>query len=229
MRMQEYVEKYDHLSLEGDLLRIPARKEFVLSRIGRGQRVLDVGCLGGQLSRLIMRQGNEVVAVEANPRAAEAARRRGVPVKIADVDSGLPFEAASFDFVHAGEVLEYLFDTRFFFAEAARVLRPGGALLLTTPNLNSWENRLRVVAGAYLDGAGAYPEDRFGDRVRVFNVGKVRELCAQSGFSIAELRGVTALESRGRLLDLPLTAFGRYFPGLSKMLMIRAVKDEDRG
>lgn len=223
--MQEYVEKYDHLALESDLLRIPARKEFVLSRIGRNKKVIDVGCLGGQFSRLIMRQGNEVVAVEANPKAAETARKRGVPVKIADVEAGLPFETEAFDVVHAGEVLEHLFDTRFFFAEAARVLKPGGMLLLATPNLNSLENRVRVAAGAYLSGAGAYPEDRFGSRVRVFNVAKMRELCAQAGFSIAEMRGIATLEPRGRLLDLSAGALGWYFPALSKMLLVRAVKE----
>ena len=229
MLMSDYVARYDQLGDEDELFRIPARKEFVLSRIGEGKRVLDVGCLGGRITRLIMRQGNEVVGVEANPKAAEIARGKGIPVKVANVEQGLPFEAGAFDVVHAGEIVEHLFDTRFFFTESFRVLRASGELLFSVPNLNSLENRIRIVGGGYLATAGAYPEDRFGDRVRVFNLDKVRELCAQTGFEVAEVQGVHALEARGTLVDASLGWVGRFLPGMAKILLVRAVKAPARG
>src|SRR5690348_16731056 len=111
MQMKEYLTKYDSLASEDALYEIPLRKEYVLSRIGRGKRVLDVGCLGGKISSLIMSQNNEVWGVEVNPAAAAVAERRGVKVKVADVEDGLPFESASFDVVNAGEILEHLYDT----------------------------------------------------------------------------------------------------------------------
>src|SRR4051794_7165336 len=122
MQMHDYVARYDSLSSEDTLFNIPRRKELLLSAIGRGKRVLDVGCLGGRISRLIMDQNNEVWGVELNPAAAKVASKRGIRVKVANVEEGLPFESMSFDAVNAGEIVEHLYDTKRFFEESARVL-----------------------------------------------------------------------------------------------------------
>src|SRR3954469_10742117 len=114
MQMHDYVSKYDSLASEDALYDIPQRKEYLLGQIGRGKRVLDVGCLGGKLSREILERNNEVWGVEINPAAAEVAQRRGIRVKVADAEQGLPFEDSSFDVVHAGEVIEHLYDTKHF-------------------------------------------------------------------------------------------------------------------
>jgi 2-polyprenyl-3-methyl-5-hydroxy-6-metoxy-1,4-benzoquinol methylase len=224
MQLHDYITKYDSLASEEALYNIPHRKEYLLEQIGRGKRVLDVGCLGGQISRLIMEQNNEVWGLEINPTAAEVARKRGIRVKLADAEKGLPFEDSAFDVVNAGEILEHLYDTKQFFQEARRVLKPGGILLFTTPNLNSLENRFRVVAGGYLSMVGAYPEDHYGSHVRIFNSSKVRELCRQTGFDLKDTRGVFTLERRARWIDAPLAVAARVAPNLSKLLMFKAQK-----
>src|SRR6185437_2440126 len=150
MRMNEYIEHYDDLASEDALFSIPLRKEFILRSIGRGKRVLDVGCLGGQISQLIHDRNNEVIGIEANPKAAEVARSRGIQVLEANVEDGFPCETASFDAVCAAEIVEHLYDTKTFFQEAARVLKPRGVFVFTTPNLNSLGNRIRVARGGYL-------------------------------------------------------------------------------
>ncbi len=169
-----------------------------------------------------MEQNNEVWGVELNPVAAEVARKRGIKVKIANVEEGLPFKNASFDVVNAGEVVELLYDTKLFFHECFRVLKPGGILLFTTPNLNSLENRVRVVTGSYLAMVGAYPEDHFGEHVRIFNLAKVRELCRQTGLEMLDVRGVFSLVPRARWIDTPLRVAARVAPTLSKLLMVKA-------
>lgn len=224
MKQQEYLSLHDSLAHEEQLYRIPVRKEFLLKRIGRGKRVLDVGCLGGQISQLIAEKNNEVWGVEINETAAREAEKRGIRVKIADVEEGLPFEDGYFDVVNAGELIEHLYDTKHFFQECARVLKPRGLLIFTTPNLNSLENRIRVVAGGYLSMAGAYPEDHFGEHVRVFNLPKIEELCRRTGFRIEEVRGIPTLEPKGRLIDAPLSLAARVLPTLSKLLIVRARK-----
>src|SRR5262245_38993548 len=108
MEMRDYMTRYDSLASEEALYRIPLRKEFLLAQVGRGKRVLDVGCLGGQISELIKKQNNEVWGVEINPKAAEAAKRKGIRVRIANAEEGLPFEDGFFDVVNAGEVVEHL-------------------------------------------------------------------------------------------------------------------------
>lgn len=215
--MQEYRRKFDALSSEERWLRSPGRARFVLSEIGRGKVVLDVGCLGGRLSERILRQNNEVWGLELNPAAAREAAQRGIRVTEGNAEEGLPFESAFFDVVHAGEVLAYLYDTKSFFEECARVLKADGMLLLTTANLNSLRNRLRVLRGGYLAGLGAYPEDHHGDQVRVFNLPKLRELCEAAGFGIDKARGGSP---EGGLSSVATV----WLPSLSETLMIRASK-----
>jgi 2-polyprenyl-3-methyl-5-hydroxy-6-metoxy-1,4-benzoquinol methylase len=222
MKMHQYIEAYDELAAEGELFRIPLRKEFILSAIGSGKRVLDVGCLGGQITEVIRSRNNEVFGIEANPRAAGTARERGIDVTIANVEDGIPFQTASFDAVNACEVVEHLYDTKSFFDEVARVLRPGGVFVFTTPNLNSMENRIRVARGGYLGMAGAYPEDHFGSRVRIFNIAKVREICEQTGFAVEEVRGIPGLETRGPIWDRSMKLAGKFLPSWSKILMVKA-------
>ena len=104
------------------------------------------------------------------------------------------------------------------------LFRASGLFLLTTLNLNSLENRLKVASGQYLVMTGAYPEDHNGERVRVFNASKIRELCENSGFALEELRGIPTIEPKGRWLDAPLAIAGRFLPSFSKILMAKARK-----
>lgn len=62
-----------------------------------------------------------------------------------------PFKVKSnfFDLCIALEIIEHLFDTDFFLQEIHRVLRPGGFLILSTPNLASLPNRFKLLLGKY--------------------------------------------------------------------------------
>ena len=163
-----------------------------------------------------MDQRYDVWGIEFNAAAAEAASRQGIQVRVANIEEGLPFEDGFFDVIHAGDIVEHLFDTKNFFSECSRVLRSGGLMFFTVPNLNSLENRIRVVRGQYLSNLGAYPEDHFGQNIRVFNQAKVRELCLQTGFTVEEIQGI----------DPTRTGFTRlaskWAPGLSNQLLVQA-------
>ncbi len=224
MQMHDYIARYDSLSTEEALFQIPLRKEYILAQIGKGKRVLDVGCLGGMISKKIMDATNEVWGVELNPSAANAARKRGVRVKVSNVEEGLPFEEGAFDVVHAGEILENLYDTKAFLRECRRVLKPQGFILFSATNLNSWENRLRVFTGGYLTMSGVYPEDHYGSRVRIFNLAKVKELCRQSGFVLEDTRGLYQMERSSFLMELSMKAMSKLLPNFSKLLLFKAVK-----
>ncbi len=113
-------------------------------------RLLDVGCASGELAQFLTAGGWKVEGLEREPAQVEAARRRGVSVQALDFGSQpFPCPASSFDVVVAGEILEHVLDTDHVLGECARVLRPGGALIVTTPNLASFENRLRLLFGRY--------------------------------------------------------------------------------
>lgn len=220
MRREEFVRSQDSLAFERPSVEIPQRKEIMLKAIGRGKRVLDLGCSGGQISKLIKDQNNEVFGIELNPRAVALAENKGVRVKVFDLNEGIPFEDSFFDVVNAGEVIEHIFDTKYLFEECNRVLKPDGIFLFTAPNLNSLPNRFRVLTGGYLSTMGAYPDDHFGSHIRVFNLSKIRELCRTTGFKLLEVTGIPSRspDSLRRFLR-PVTWV---LPQFAELLIIKA-------
>lgn len=93
-----------------------------------GRRLLDVPSGGGPVVDGARAQGYDVVELDLFPRA----HMRGV---CADACAPLPFRDASFDVVLSMEGIEHFEHQAGFVRECARVLRPGGWLLLTTPNV----------------------------------------------------------------------------------------------
>ncbi len=112
-----------------DLLR-----SYLPSTNGRRPRILDAGCgTGGMLTRL--RSLGDAVGVDISPDAIAFCRARGLGAEVVSLGSieSLPFPADHFDAVVSLDVLCDLVDDRAGFAELARVLRPGGILLLNLP------------------------------------------------------------------------------------------------
>jgi SAM-dependent methyltransferase len=97
-----------------------------------GEQVLEIGCDAGVLLRRIEATGAVVHGIEVNPRAVELARHARVRLGSAE---DIPFPAGSFDACIAAHVIEHLDEPRRLLCEAARVLVPGGALVLLYP----WE------------------------------------------------------------------------------------------
>jgi len=121
-------------------------------------RVLDVGCGDGAYALAAARQGAHVVGVDASPCMIEAARARahelGLDVRFERADAaGLPFEADRFDLVLAVTVLCFVPDAPGAMRELARVLAPGGRLVLgELGRWNIWAawRRLRAWRGSSL-------------------------------------------------------------------------------
>ncbi len=226
MQIHEYSRKYDAFAFEEQRLEIPFRRRFILKAAGKGHRVLDVGCNSGKLAALIAEQNNEVWGLEINTSAAEKAAERGVRVKVANAEDGLPFESGFFDVVHAGSMFEHLYDTEFFAEEILRVLKPGGSLILSFSNLNSLDNRIQVLKGGYISGLGAYPHDQHGDRLRVFNLTKLRELLERAGFEWVEARGVPEESKKNPFLNTAFLMAGKILPQINEVILVKARKSE---
>lgn len=192
-------------------------------------RALDVAAGSGYIAEALARQGWEVSAVEISPELAEQARARGIPdVRVHDLAAGpLPFEDGAFGAVFAGEIIEHLVDTDGFLSELGRVLAPGGVLVLTTPNLASFENRVRLALGRY----PRWVEYRLGGEghVRAYTPRALRFHLAQHGFETECVRGnwVPFLPQEWGIHDLRFPALARtgdWLPGLSQGLIVKARK-----
>jgi SAM-dependent methyltransferase len=103
-------------------------------------RLLDLPAGKGDDSRRLVALGFDVVPADLFPETFDT--RIGPKCVPADLAARLPFEDASFDYLLSSEAIEHLPDQLAMLRECARVLRPRGRLLLTTPNLLSLRARL---------------------------------------------------------------------------------------
>jgi SAM-dependent methyltransferase len=153
----------------GDFVFVPERIPFFQEAIGRGKRVLDLGCRSGAFTRHFL-AGNEVVGLDVDRAALATAADLGIETVVADVEEPLPLPDESFDAVVVGELLEHLRFPDALVAETRRVLRPGGVLVGSVPNAYRIQSRLRFLLGRA-------PEDD-PTHLHMFSARDVRELLA---------------------------------------------------
>lgn len=100
-----------------------------------GAVVLEAGCGEGYGAALLAEVAGRVLALDYDELAARHAGRRYPEVDVLRANlAALPLGPATVDVVANLQVIEHLWDQPGFVAECARVLRPGGLLLITTPN-----------------------------------------------------------------------------------------------
>ncbi|HEY6583220.1 MAG TPA: methyltransferase domain-containing protein [Gaiellaceae bacterium] len=103
------------------------------------EKILDVGCGSGAYTRELVRVGAKVTATEIAPTPLELAKRNlgelaeRVDFRLEDAQA-LDLPDGAFDKVLLTEVIEHVPKPELAIAEAARVLRPGGALVVSTPS-----------------------------------------------------------------------------------------------
>jgi SAM-dependent methyltransferase len=120
-----------------------ANLEF-LARSGvldKPTKVLEIGCGKGALLRHFQEQGRQMVGIDVDLRALREGRpEHGRLPVVAASGISLPFRNGAFDLVLSFDVFEHIADSDRHLREVRRVLRPGGAYLLQTPN--KWTNML---------------------------------------------------------------------------------------
>jgi SAM-dependent methyltransferase len=175
--------------------------------------------------------------VDYSAHQLEIAARLPFEFHQCDPNAGLPLPDASMDLVYAGEVIEHLVDPDRLVEECARVLRPDGWLLVTTPNPHVWYSRLLFAAGVqplFLETStrstdvGAGPLRRFkkGSRpvgqLRLFNRAALCDLLERGRFACNMVRGA-GFHALPRALSWVDTLLG-WWPALSSNLAVLATK-----
>ncbi len=112
--------------------------------------ILDVGCGTGLNAATIRDKGHQVRGVDVSAVAIEKFQQKGFEGKQCDIVEEIPYPDGAFDLVFASEVIEHVVDTERFLSELHRVLRPGGKLILSTPNSAFWVYRVYGLMGKTL-------------------------------------------------------------------------------
>lgn len=112
------------------------RYRFAAERIAPGSRVLDVACGVGYGSGMLSEAGLDVVGLDCDRKLVERAGVAWPAVQFVHGDAlELPFDDETFDAVVSFETIEHVTDAEAFLGQLRRVLRPGGLLLCSTPNI----------------------------------------------------------------------------------------------
>ncbi len=196
------------------------RLELLARHVAAGEQVLQIDCGPGWLPEMLMQRGAQVMATDLSGVAVQKARARGVDARQFDVDGGvLPFADGQFDVVLSDSQLEHRIDTDHALDEMARVLRPGGRLILLLPNAAHWRLRLWLLRGRfpYLPHT---PTDSL--HLRFFTLADTRQMLARRGLAIEQTDGSASLWVdelypallRGGYPALVYTRLARRWPGL---------------
>jgi len=177
-------------------------------------RILDVGCATGAVLEDLKNRGWQAVGVEISPSADYAREKRGLDVYGISLEK-CNFSPGIFDVILASHLLEHLNSPELFLREAMRLLRPGGYLIVTTPNIDSFQARL----------FGSRWRSAIFDHLYLFSKKTITAMLVQLGFTVEKistwggLAAGTAPVPLKRLADKLVK-----FLGLGDVMVVRAGK-----
>jgi methionine biosynthesis protein MetW len=172
-----------------------ARLALLAVHVSAGERVLQVDGGPGWLAEMMGDRGAQVVMTDLSHVAVGLAQQRGVAARQCEIDAGpLPFDDACFDVVVCDSQLEHRFDPDHVLDEMARVLRPGGRLMLLLPNTAHWRVRLWLLCGRFPYVRNT-PTDWL--HLRFFTLPDTRQALAQRGIRVEQVDGSASLWVQG--------------------------------
>jgi SAM-dependent methyltransferase len=194
------------------------------------KELLDIGCGDGYLlTQLASKIDAHLYGVDVYEMEATS-----WTYKMADLTKGLPFDDEMFDLIVLGEVIEHVPDPDYLLEEIWRALKPGGKVIVTTPNLASWANRILLLLGIQPLFTETSSRKKLGRRfkflgqgssveghLKIFTLPALRELIVASGFKIDHVWGVPFF------FPFPISKFDEFLtavPSLSSGLFVLAEK-----
>ena len=209
-----YRAEYDRETPEGYSFRM--RREKVLALTPDKATVLDIASGPGVMIAGLRKKGCTPVCVDAAPEMIARAKEEFPDAESVVGDAyGLPFDASRFDTALAMGLIEYLEDEKKFLGEAKRVLKPGGALIVTFPNyLSPWRAFNRAVLLVLRAVRKLLGKEKFGPVThREYTLMRAKWLLSTNGFEPKRVRYYNF-----KLVPHPLDVrFPRFTVALSKV------------
>jgi SAM-dependent methyltransferase len=196
-----------------------------------GARIVDVGCGDGFALAIAAERnaGHHFTGLDWSAGSLTQAAARGLDVLRAAIDTSLPIRSCSVDVVIMSEVIEHLVDTDSAMEEVHRILKPGGSLLLSTPNLAAWFNRGLLAVGVQpvfsevsLRQVFGRPGAQVAGHLHMFTRRALVEFLAAYGLESTEVRGACYHD-----VPAPLRPLDRVFcrlPSAASILLVHARK-----
>lgn len=193
----------------------------MLSLVGTGKKILDVGCFTGDISKAIQAKGNEVHGADCNTHFVEMTGRKGITAWSMDLEDKFPFDNESFDVIFAGEIIEHIYKTENFLRECYRILKQNGEIIISTPNINWLSFRWQMLWGKTLPfGITSGNEEDFRGHIRYYTVESLKQTLENFGFQVEIIKGSNITNKKG----LQLTWLADKWPSISYHIIMKARK-----
>ncbi|MFH1479053.1 MAG: class I SAM-dependent methyltransferase [Candidatus Omnitrophota bacterium] len=151
------------------------------------KRVLDLGCSDGVLGAKLRPRGAEVVGIDIDARAAEAAKSRLDKVFIGDLkDIELPYEKGYFDCILCGDILDCFKDPLGILKKYIYYLKDGGCIVASMANIRYYKVIIRLLFGGtwdYVDEGIPWKH-----HIRFFTLINMKELFIEAGCELIEIK-----------------------------------------
>jgi 2-polyprenyl-3-methyl-5-hydroxy-6-metoxy-1,4-benzoquinol methylase len=176
-----------------------------------GARLLEVGCGGGETLRTLLDHGWLAEGVDFDPVAVAVAGRRGLQVRQGTLEEQ-HYPDASFDAITMSHLVEHVHDPVKLLAECGRILKPGGSIVVVTPNVSSLGHRFYRSAWRSLD----LPR-----HLHLFTPRALRALAQSAGFGKSRMF-TTVRESNNVFLgSRNIERTGRYIWGSAQPRLLK--------
>jgi len=164
-------------------------------------RILDAGCGNGWLASLY-RNGHTVHGIDISHINLSKIKELGIQPLKHNLDRPLPFKDGVYDLVVCSEILEHILSPEQLIREVFRVLKPGGACVLTVPNLHCIRNRIDILTGKYTPFVEyRIYSDRF-DQMSHVGVQHIHHYTLEGMTSVLQEVGFHRIRSRGESFHL---------------------------
>lgn len=147
---------------------------FELKKSEKG-KLLDVGCGNGGFISSLKKKGWDVEGIDSDNKAVNFCINNGLDVKLGDLNSQ-NYADNTFDFVTLSHVIEHVYNPVELLNEIYRILKPGGQIILATPNSKSWMFNKKFKSKWFaLQSPG---------HVQIFDRNNLGKLLSTCGFSV---------------------------------------------
>jgi SAM-dependent methyltransferase len=149
-------------------------------------KVLDLGAGHGAFSQRLYNMGYNVEACDLFPEIFEFDKVKCTKV---DITKPFPYDDHSFDLIIAIEVSEHVADHEIFFSECSRVLKHGGRLYITTPNILTLKSRIRFLFTGFFLAFNPLQLDNYDGLQHVASLtpDQYNYIAVKNGFGTAEI------------------------------------------
>lgn len=187
-------------------------------------KILDIGGNTGVISKMLQDKGFNVTVADISKEALKTCKKKKLKTLNFDFNDLFPINDKSYDLIIAGEVIEHILDVELFLNECNRILKEDGYVVITTPNLATFKDRIRFLFGKMPRQIN--PHHKYLKlHIRQFTYSSLKESLNISGFNLLKFKSNYFVINIIKNKPIFIRSLAVLFPKLSASLIMLANKN----